>query len=69
MFHCNDAISALLDLWPLKNSQELNATIDVVLTVSQLCLELKKSLITFLLSLFSLANAVIIESYLKLKTK
>lgn len=44
MFHCNDAISALLDLWSLKNSQELNATIDAVLTVSQLGLELERYL-------------------------
>lgn len=41
MFHCNDAVSALLGLWPVKSSQELNATIDSVLAVSQLSLELK----------------------------
>lgn len=34
-------LSALLGLWLLKNSQKLNATIDAVLRVSPLRLELK----------------------------
>lgn len=40
---CFTAIRALLGVWSLKNSQDLNATTDAVLTVSQVSLKFKIS--------------------------